>query len=1034
MNCSTTNIGSRGRMDNVRSLAGGPALILLFGLALAGGSARADDTSGPRNTQPETIPLLSPQEAAARITVPEGFRVSLFAGEPDVRQPIGIATDARGRLWVAENYTYAERTLNYDLSQNDRIVILEDTDHDGRADKRTVFWDKAKRLTSVEPGFGGLWALCPPHLVFIPDRNGDDIPDGEPEVMLEGWDSGAVRHNIANGLRWGPDGWLYGRHGIQATSRVGPPGSLPDQRVALNCAIWRFHPTRHTFEVVCQGTTNSWGMDWNSAGELFFINTVIGHLWHAVPGAHFERMYGEDFNPHLYALMRQTADHVHWDTAEVWSDIRKLGVTPTTDRAGGGHAHSGLMFYLGDNWPDRYRDTLFTVNLHGRRLNNDILERRGSGYVGRHGADFLKSADPWFRALELIYGPDGGVYLADWSDIGECHEDDGVHRSSGRIFKISYGEPRRPKQTDLATLSDTELVALQLHKNDWYVRQSRRILQERAAARQPMESVHRAFRAIYDNDPDPSHKLRAMSCLFVCGGTSQSWLLDQLSHADEHIRSWAVRLLVDEETPTPPADVARAFSSRAAGESSGLVLTYIASALQRLPLKERWATAEALVAHSEFAGDPALPLLVWYGIEPAVVEEPGKAISLAMSSRMPTVTQFVARRLTENIAQAPQPVDRLVALVARCDDLDRKRAVLSGMANALRGWRRAPVPDSWQDAQQPLAKDGDHALGRLVRELSVVFGDGRALDELLSLAESKTEPVGTRRDALRILVDAQDPRIVALLRSLASDRDLSADAVRGLARFDDAATPKLLLSRFHSLPVSGRTEAIVTLCSRPAWAKLLLGAISEGRMDRSFVPAFQVRQMQLFSDRDVMRRIADLWPELRSISAAKRDQIARVKAKLSPSELARADLPAGREIFTRSCATCHTLFGQGGKIAPDLTGSQRSNLDYLLENVIDPAATVASDYHMSTVALADGRLINGIVGNKNGATLTVQTPTERLVLNRSDVEAIRASDLSLMPEGLLDVLTEVEQRDLIGYLMSPEQVPLPGTAANRSDR
>src|SRR4051812_35781072 len=204
-------------------------------LLIPGGPAEAEGPREVRDTQQETIALTSPGKAAAGFELPEGFLVSVFAAEPDVRQPIGVTTDSRGRLWVAENFTYSERDVNFDLTQRDRIVILEDADQDGRAERRTVFWDQGQRLTSVAVGFGGVWALCPPNLVFLSDRNGDDVPDGEPEVVLDGWDGGAVRHNIANGLRWGPDGWLYGRHGIQATSRVGKPGTPEERRVALNC-------------------------------------------------------------------------------------------------------------------------------------------------------------------------------------------------------------------------------------------------------------------------------------------------------------------------------------------------------------------------------------------------------------------------------------------------------------------------------------------------------------------------------------------------------------------------------------------------------------------------------------------------------------------------------------------------------------------------------------------------------------------------------------------------------------------------------
>ncbi|MDQ3624917.1 MAG: hypothetical protein M3463_20960, partial [Verrucomicrobiota bacterium] len=284
--------------------------------------ARAADFPVPFNTEKSASGPMPAQQAAATMKVPPGFHVTLFAAEPDVQQPIALATDTRGRLWVAECYTYAESKVNFETKLRDRIVILEDTDQDGRFDTRKVFWDQGQRLTSVELGFGGAWVTCAPQLLFIPDRNGDDIPDGEPEVKLDGFDGDRIRHTLVNGLRWGPDGWLYGRHGIQATSFVGAPGTPGDQRHKLNCGIWRYHPTRKTFEVVASGTTNPWGMDWNEFGEPFFVNTVIGHFWHVIPGAHYKPMYGEDLNTQVYELIDQCADHYHFDTGQGWTKSR----------------------------------------------------------------------------------------------------------------------------------------------------------------------------------------------------------------------------------------------------------------------------------------------------------------------------------------------------------------------------------------------------------------------------------------------------------------------------------------------------------------------------------------------------------------------------------------------------------------------------------------------------------------------------------------------------------------------------------------
>src|SRR5205823_3082114 len=238
----------------------------------------------------------------------------------------------------------------------------------------------------------GVFATCAPNLIFIPDRDGDDIPDGPPEILLDGWNTDSIRHNIVNGLKWGPDGWLYGRHGIQATSSVGKPGTPDNARTKLNCAIWRYHPTKKTFEVVCQGGTNPWGHDWDQYGGLFFINTVIGHLWHGIPGAYYKRMYGEHLAPYRYGLIDQAANHFHWDIGKTWHDPSNAG--SGADTLGGGHAHSGLMIYQGDNWPPVWRNRLFTLNFHGRRINQERLEPDGSGVVGRHEPDFVKFADP----------------------------------------------------------------------------------------------------------------------------------------------------------------------------------------------------------------------------------------------------------------------------------------------------------------------------------------------------------------------------------------------------------------------------------------------------------------------------------------------------------------------------------------------------------------------------------------------------------------------------------------------------------------
>ncbi|MDA0283155.1 MAG: c-type cytochrome [Planctomycetota bacterium] len=1007
-------------------------LCVLSSQALRESPGRAADGDFPRliNTENPESKLTTAADALKGITLPEGFRVTLFAAEPDINQPIALATDDRGRLWVAENYTYAERPRNFDDRMRDRVVILEDTDHDGSFDKRTVFWDQGRRLTSVELGYGGVWVLDAPNLLFIPDRDGDDVPDGEPIVMLDGWDDEAIRHNIVNGLRWGPDGWLYGRHGIMATSLVGRPGATPDQRTSLNCCVWKFHPTKRTFEVVCEGTTNSWGMDWDENGELFFINTVIGHLWHAIPGSYFRRMYGEHFNPHVYQSIEQTADHFHWDTKEQWHEIRNIGVSKTTDQAGGGHAHAGMVIVPPGLWSTEYDSSVLTINLHGRRINRDRLVRDGATYVGKHADDLIHVADPWFRGVELHFGPNGTLYIADWSDVGECHENDGVHRTSGRIYQVSPEVPARTvvdtrRIAGLAAAGVDQLVQDACSTHPWLASHARRLLAERVVAGADLAGARKqlATTAISPAAPTPV-RLSAVWSLYATGGVDVTLLGNLLHDPSENVRVWAVRILAENGRLSTP--VAEALTMLASNEKSGLVLTYLASILNRISHEQRWPIARNLVKHGEFARDRVFPLMVWYGIEPALLLNSTEAIEFARSSRLPLVREFVARRMTEEIERKPEAVAQLVELLGDGSASELARHdILHGMTDALRGWRKAPQPDNWRAIAMTFDKSSHSDNRRLVRELSLVFGDGRALDELRTIARNGDTPLEERRSAIRALVLARDEKIVEYLQNLLTNRDLAKDAINGLAAFGNKETPLLLVSNFGAFRNDAKREAINTLVSRPIFASVLLDAVARKNISRSEVSAFQLRQMQSYGEATITDRVGGLWPELEQLSREKTARIAELRGMLTPETLAEADTSAGRWLFSQSCANCHTLFGEGRKIAPDLTGAQRINLNYLLENIVDPSATVSKNFKMAIVLLDDGRVFNGVVLAQNEKTITLQTAIEQVAIQRTDIDVMRESNLSMMPENLLNVLKDKQIRDLIGYLMSPTQVSLP---------
>lgn len=967
----------------------------------------------PFNTEKSTSTPLSPEEAVSKWKLPEGFQATVFAAEPDVRQPISMCLDDRGRLWVAESYTYSGQSGGYyETKLKDRIVILEDTDGDGKHDKRTVFCDGLERLISVEVGLGGVWALTLPTMIFIPDKNRDDQPDGPAEIKLDGFDIKSA-HTMANGLKWGPDGWLYGRQGILGTSFLGVPGAAQTSRTRVNTGIWRFHPQRNTVELVCEGTTNPWGMDWNAYGEAFFINTVIGHLWHVIPGAHYTRMFGQDNNPHVYQLIDQHADHVHWDTRESWSDVRK-GLTAESSSTGGGHAHTGLMIYQGDNWPEQYRGQLFTINFHGRRLNQETLERTGSGYTGRRAPDIAQSADEWFRGIDLLSGPDGGVFVSDWSDTGECHDDDGVNRQSGRIYKITHGKPAAPAVANVAALATKELLPLLASKNDWFARRARLQLQERTAAGEHMAEVAVTLQKQFAEASDSVLQLRALWSLHAIGKADGTFLRKQLGHASEYVRAWAIRLLLDDKSAAgSDVETLAALINASANEASPFVRLALASALQRVPLTVRAAMARPLLMHAEDANDHDLPLMLWYGIEsldPAALAELGEICAL------PTTRICIARRLSESMNDANAALATLFNHAVNAPPAWQSD-LLTGMSEALQGVHHATPPAAWAQLSAKLAQSKEETINELYRKLGAVFGDLSALALSKAMALDSTLTPAIRRSALKSLIEARAETVRSLCETLFPLAELTATAAEGLALSDDAGAAEFMISNYAKVSAAERPAVISTLLTRPTWVAKLLDAVEGKKLAPQELSAFHVRQIRAMKDPVLSERLAKLWGEAHESSADKLALIKKWKDHLTPAVLAKADKSAGRALFTNVCGVCHKMYGQGGSVGPELTGGGRDNLDYLLTNIADPSAVVAKAYQLSILSMKDGRTLSGMIRSQDDRVVNLQTMTDSMTLLNGDIGQTQTIPTSLMPEGLLNALTEDQVRDLLAWLM-----------------
>jgi putative membrane-bound dehydrogenase-like protein len=575
---------------------------------------------------------LSPEDAAKDASVPPGFQLKLFAGEPDIRQPIAFALDDRGRIWVAEAYTYPRRAP--EGQGKDRILIFEDTDGDGKFDKRTVFIEHLNLVSGLALGFGGVWVGASPQFLFIPDRNHDDVPDGPPEVVFDGW-AYQDTHETLNTFTWGPDGWLYGCHGVFTQSNVGKPGAPDSERTRLNAGVWRFQPQTRKFELFAEGTSNPWGIDFDKYGQCQIEACVIPHFYHMIQGGRFERQAGQHFNPNVYDDIKTIADHLHY----AGSKGPHAG-NGRSDAAGGGHAHAGMLVYQGNSWPAEYQGKAFMNNIHGARLNMDILERKGSGYVAHHGKDFVNFNDTWSQILNMLSDQDGSVFMIDWYDKNQCHHNnvEGHDRTNGRIFKLVYHDQPCTK-VDLEKMSSEELVKLALHPNEWQVRHARRLLQERG----PNPALRHLILDLMAKQSDDAKRVRLLWTLHAIGGVTQEQGLSLLDDKSEYVRAWCIQLMAENKNLSDAA--LKRFAKLAKSDPSPVVRLYLASAMQRTPVERRWDVVSALLKHGEDTGDHNLPLMYWYAAEPCVAADSARGSYLLEHAKIPQVREFIARRM-----------------------------------------------------------------------------------------------------------------------------------------------------------------------------------------------------------------------------------------------------------------------------------------------------------------------------------------------------------------------------------------------------
>jgi putative membrane-bound dehydrogenase-like protein len=996
-------------------------------LALLASPAFAQKEFGFDNRKGSGQAYLKPDETVAKMKVPAEFEVKLFAGEPDLANPIAFTIDEKGRVWAIECFEYPSRTPK-GKAPRDRIVILEDTDGDGKCDKRTVFAEgkdfpvpeERKKAglgafdlaSGIEVGNGGVYVGAPPYLWFI--ENKDDKP-GKIEPVLKGFGSEDT-HETLNTFQWGPDGWLYGLHGVFTNSKV---ESLDGPETRMNAAVWRFHPKTKKFEVFAEGTSNPWGMDWrNTDGQFILACCVIPHLYHIVPGGIYKRQAGASFNPYAYGAIQEISDH--------------------TFHKESGWAHAGLISLDAPHIPEKYRNSVIFGSIHGCSVKQNVLKPNGSSFTATRGDDFLVSGDKNFRPINMKWGPNGDIYLIDWHDQMPCHQakPDEWDYERGRVYRIQVKDQKGKKAEDLGRKTAEELVALRNDPDPYTYRTALRLLSAldrptRAKVGTPLVKFNAELRDWWALGYLGSGKPADVDNDF---GFSGDWTIATPPNID-----WAIRV-VGESNFSP---VVMKTLDEIAGKAKSFTLRReLASAAIRLADKHDVSElVHALMKHKDDAKDPLIPYLTWTAYEKVLTnrmkqkdaprtlpgsEKAGEALEAELA--------FLAKEAPDNIFVRDQIVPKVMRrLVATGDAGDLKLCVkfladvkgtntrekaLDGLVIALAD-QTVDAPAEWKAIRDELRKEAK--LAGYVNKLAVNFRDPEAVQRALAVLNDTAKPEGDRAEAVRQLVQLKAKEAPDLLRKLAlTDGEkamaVRTEAARGLVAFDRPDLPKAVLDKWATLPANLRNELVNTLAARKPWAMELLKAMDAKTIDRGLVTDNTVTRMQAFNDKDINALIEKAWGKVRKTPDELNKLIDKTRASLGTSA---ASFTAGKKVFENQCAKCHKFDGKGAEVGPPLDGAGR-DIEYLLANVLDPNRVVGAPYFVRTANLQDGQVIQGLLHAEDDQSVTLKT--ENAVLKRiarKDLDgAVQVAEKSMMPEGLTSGMTEQDFRDLIRYVMA----------------
>ncbi len=990
----------------------------------------------------------APEVAARKMTVADGFAVNLVAAEPMVRQPVAIDFDERGRLWVIQYLQYPNpaglkriavdrysRTV-YDRVPEpppkgpkgaDRITILSDFDDTGRSRRAKDFLSDLNLATGFAFGHGGVFVLQAPYLLFYPDRDRDDVPDRDPDVLLSGFGMEDA-HSVANSLTWGPDGWLYGCQGSTVTAHI--------NGIEFQQGVWRYHPLTHRFELFCEGGGNSWGLDFDRHGNLLYSTNVGGFtMLHGVQGGYYWKQFGKHgalHNPYAFGYI----DHVPHQHFK------------------GGHVTVGGIVYQGDSFPERFRGKYIAADLLGHAVYWHHLTPDSSSFRSAHGGDLLLANDTWFAPSDVTLGPDGSVYVADWFDKRTAHPDPDAEwdRSNGRVYRICYlggiAAKRKPEPPfDLAKWPSDKLVSLLSHPNDWFRRKARQILADR---RDP--EVIFPLRTLIDEAKDPELQLQALWALYVSGGFTDALALKLLDHPNADVRRWIVRFLGDECRVTRAQ--AKRLAELAESEADAVVRSQLLCTARRLPARDGLPIVWRILERNLDGRDPHIPLLAWWAMETHAVTARDQVLQLFGSSaawQMPLVRETILERLMRRYAaEGTEPGFRACArLLEAAPEAGRHRllaALDQGLQDRPAGSRKnlgtlfqdfaalenRPESRSIKAASVPpeLSRQLDSLWTGTTSDAALIrvcarLGRTAARERALALAIDPKAPQATRLTLLELLAEVGETKDAKAILKLIGGNEtevVQVAALRALQRFDGAVIAATLLRQYPRLPASLRSRVRETLLSRAAWARMFLQEVDRRHFDAKEVPPDQLRSVAIYKDPALDDLVRKHWGNIQP--GTPEEKLAEMRRISNDLRAGSGDPANGRALFRKHCATCHKLFGEGESIGPDLTFANRKDRDDLLRQIVDPSAIIRKEYLAYVVQTTDGRSLTGLIAEQTPQSITLlDAKNQRTKVARNHIAAIQESPVSLMPENLLKELKPQELRDLFNYLQCDKPPP-----------